>query len=50
MTYRNAEARLPETFLTKTDADAKATRGFWRGVFIGAAALAAMASLVGAMT
>jgi hypothetical protein len=50
MAYRNAEARLPETFVRKADADAKAVRAFWRGVFIGAAALAVMASLVGAMT
>lgn len=32
MTHRNAEARLPETFLLKTDADARAQRAFWRGV------------------
>lgn len=50
MTYRNAEARLPETFLTKADADAKAARSFWRGVFVGAMALAVIASVAAVLT
>ena len=34
---RNAEARLPEHFLTKTDADAKALRAYRRGLVSGIA-------------
>lgn len=37
--HRNAESRLPNAFLSKPDADAKALRAFWRGVVVGAAGL-----------
>jgi hypothetical protein len=50
MAYRNAEARLPEAFLTKTDADARATRAFWGGIFIGAVGIALVASIVAVLT
>ncbi len=46
MSHRNAEARLPETFLLKTDADARAQRAFWRGVAVCAICLGAVALLV----
>lgn len=39
MTIRNAEARLPQTFVTKPDAESMAQRAFWRGAFAGAATL-----------
>ena len=45
MTHRNAEARLPQTFIAKPDADARALRAFWRGVFTGAVGMAVLGSL-----
>lgn len=50
MTYRNAEARLPETFLTRDDAEAKALRAFWRGIFVGAVGVALLGSLAAVLT
>lgn len=48
MAYRNAAARLPpETFLTRTDAEAKAKRAFWRGIFIGAVGILILGSIAG---
>lgn len=35
MTIRSAESRLPNAFLAKPDANPKARRAFWRGLFVG---------------
>lgn len=35
MTYRNAEARLPERFVALPDAERKARRAFVRGCVLG---------------
>lgn len=50
MTHRNAEARLPETFLTRSDAEAKALRAFWRGVFTGVVCLGILGSIAAVLT
>lgn len=46
MSHRNAEARLAETFLLKTDADARSQRAFWRGVAVCAICLGVIALLI----
>ena len=50
MSHRNAEARLPNAFLTKTDADAKASRSFWLGVVTGGFVTAILGSLAAVLT
>ena len=40
----------PETFLTRTDAEAKAQRAFWRGVFIGAVVVLIIGSIAAVLT
>lgn len=47
MSYRNAEARLPEQFLTRSDAEANAVRAYWRGVFCGAVGIGILGGLAG---
>jgi hypothetical protein len=47
MTHRPADERLQPFFLTKSDADAKATRAFWRGVFCGVVATGILGGLAG---
>lgn len=49
--FRRTDALLPpETFLTRRDAEAKALRAFWRGIFVGAVAVALLGSLAAVLT
>lgn len=47
MTIRPAESRLPEHFLAKPDADAKAQRAFWRGAAVFGLICAVVGFLIG---
>lgn len=44
---RDADARIPRQFLPLDDANRKAVRSFWRGVFCGAVGLAILGSFAG---
>ena len=48
--HRNAEARLPNAWLTKTDAESRASRAFWRGVVIGGFVTAILGSVLAVLT
>lgn len=50
MSHRNAEARLPNAWLTKTDAESRASRAFWRGVVIGGFVTAILGSVLAVLT
>ncbi|MES2814510.1 MAG: hypothetical protein V4720_06410 [Pseudomonadota bacterium] len=49
MAHRNAEARLPATFLALDAADARATRAFWRGVIAGLICGGFVAAILGSL-